>query len=360
MRRAGQLTVGFLHLGIRAHGIQRYGRILAAELRRLPDVAVLEREVTLTAAGLPALRGAVGAVRALASANVTIVPYCRNGLWAPTPARVAQVLAVHAGLRGRTVAVLHDVYSPGGRRHAEWWAVALNTAISGAVVIHGEHDRHALAGLPCIERAVVIPHFIEQRQPPAREVAREQLGVDPRRRVIGMIGWIHPRKNYELAVRALAGLHQDADLWFVGATPTEDQTYLRGLMRLAAELGVDKRLLATGYVSEEELQLRLAALDVGLCPYHDASASGSMSTLLSARRPVIASDMALTRELAALAPTAIRLITSAEPEALAEAVATTLRSPPGPGQFDALLDDRSPGVTADRYLRVLRDVAARR
>ena len=42
-------------------------------------------------------------------------------------------------------------------------------------------------------------------------------------------------------------------------------------------------MTVTGYVDEDELALRLAALDVGLCPYRDASASGSMSTLLGAR-----------------------------------------------------------------------------
>lgn len=357
LRRAQRLNVGLLHLGIPAHGVRRYGRILAAELTRLPGVSVLEHEVTLTATGLPATRSALGAVRALASANVTIVPYCRNGLWSPTRARIAQLLAVHAGLARRTVAVLHDVYSPGGRRQTEWWAVAVNGTLPGAVVLHGEHDRRALAGLPGIGRAVVIPHFIEQRPAIERGAARERLAADPRKRVIGMIGWIHPRKNYELAIRSLALLDDQVELWLVGGTPGADQTYLRGVLRLAAQLGVDRRVLVTGYVSERELEWRLAALDLGLCPYHDASASGSMSTLLSARRPVLASDVALARELRTLAPAAIRVSASADPQALAEAAGAMLESPPAGGEFEALLADRSPSVTADRYLRVLREVA---
>jgi glycosyltransferase involved in cell wall biosynthesis len=255
------------------------------------------------------------------------------------------------------VAVLHDVYGSGGGR-SERWSLALNAALPGAVVLHGEHERPALDGLPGARRATVIPHFIEQRQQLSRGAARELLQVDPASRVLGMVGWIHQRKNCELAIRALSLLGPDVRLWLVGAPPAADQTYLQGLLRLAAELGVSQRVLITGYVSERELELRVAALDVGLCPYREASASGSMSTLLSAHRAVVASDIALARELRELAPQAISIFGSFQPQALAAAIDAMLGRAPAPQAFDAVLADRNPALTATRYLQVLRRVAS--
>lgn len=323
----------------------------------MPDVSVLEHSRSLTGDGRAALKNAAEAVVALSSADVTIIPYARNGLWGSNLIRLAQLLTVHGGLRRRTVSVLHDVYHPGGRRGSEWWAVSLNTTLPRRVVIHGEHDRLALAGLPGKHRASVIPHFIEERAPFPKDAARAQLGVSPGDTILGIVGWIHPRKNYELSIRALARLEDHTQLWFVGGTPTADQAYLRRLLDLAAELGLAQRVFATGYVSEHELQLRLSALDVGLCPYHDASASGSMSTLLSARRPVVASDVALARELRQAAPAAIRISSTQDPEALAAAVRQTLESRPSADDFTSLLTSRSPAAIAARYLQVLRDVA---
>jgi glycosyltransferase involved in cell wall biosynthesis len=295
-------------------------------------------------------------VRALKRADVTIVPYGRYRLWAPGLSRLLQLLVVYLGLRRRTVTVLHDVYTPGSRRRMEWWALALTMALSGRVVVHGERERSLLSGLPGARRALVIPHFVETRSLVLREQARDELSVDPSSRVLVMIGWIHPRKNYELALRALSLLETGVRLWLVGAVPGGDAAYLDRLLKLASELDVRERVLITGYVSEAELDLRLAAMDVGLCPYHDAAASGSLSTLLGARRPVVVSDIPLARELRRSAPRAILLTDSAQPQSLAAAIDAVLEHPPGAGAFEAILADRSPGATAQRYLRTLASV----
>jgi hypothetical protein len=43
-----KMKIGYLHIDPDKHGVCRYGRILAAEARRRPDVTVIEADVILT------------------------------------------------------------------------------------------------------------------------------------------------------------------------------------------------------------------------------------------------------------------------------------------------------------------------
>ena len=293
-----------------------------------------------------------------ASADVLLVPYCQNGLWGSQRAKLAQLATVLEGMRAPVVVVLHDVYGPGGRRRSEWWAMAMCSTLPRALVIHGEHERPRLYRMPRADRARVIPHFIEQRNPIAREEARSALGVDDRSQILGVLGWIHPRKRYETAIRLLATLDPDFQLWLIGSPTERSQTYTRTLEALADELGVANRLTVTGYVDEDEFAHRMAALDVGLCPYRDASASGSMSTLLSARRPIVANRFEVAAELAELAPGAITLVDGDDLEAYRAAVVDVAGSDPSPSMFDAVLRRRAPDAIAAQYLETLRAATA--
>ena len=185
---------------------------------------------------------------------------------------------------------------------------------------------------------------------------RAGAGCDDQDRIIGVLGWIHARKRYETAIRLLATLEPKFRLWLIGSPPNSSQAYSTTLKALADELGVADRMTITGYVEEDELAQRMAALDVGLCPYRDASASGSMSTLLSARRPIVANHFDVAAELAELAPGAITLLSDTDMGAYREAVLDARASPrrrcvrPGPG---AALAEAS----AAHYLRTLRAAA---
>jgi glycosyltransferase involved in cell wall biosynthesis len=353
------LHVALLQLGGPRSGIYRYGSVIGSELRALKGVSVIEHEADLTAPGWRGLVRAFAVVRVLRGSDVVIMPYGRYRLWSSGTARLVQLLTVHLGLRGRTLTVLHDVYSAGRKRDPERLALAISTTLSGATIVHSERDLSLLRGLPTARGVRVIPHFVEPRTMAPREQARAALGVDAGCRVVGMIGWIHPRKNYEVAIHALSRLGEDTQLWLVGDAPSDGRGYLKRLSELARELGVENRVLITGYVTEAELDLRLAAIDVGLCPYLDASASGSLSTLLGARRPAVVSDIELTRELRNLAAQAICITDASESDALAAGIQDVLARAPGPEAFDAVLADRSPAATARRYLQTLSGVAHR-
>lgn len=346
-----------LHLGSPVHGIRRYGRIIADELGQLPGISVIEHCHDFARSGIQGITRAGRAAREFAAADVVMVPFCPDGLWSPSRSKLVQIGIVHAGTRARTVTVMHDVYSPAGHGRAAWLAMAGSAAMPDAVVVHGEHDRDVLQGIPRTDRACIIPHFIESRSRVPREAARQEFRLGSHDRVIGMIGWIHPLKNYELAVELLAALDSRFTLWFVGTALGQDEGYFRLLKDRAAELGVASRMTVTGYVSDRELGARLAALDVGLCPYHDASASGSMATLLSARTPIVANHFAYARDLQTLVPRGITTVEGLEVGRYRDAVMAMLDSRVGDDAFDTVLTQRAPRNIAEQYARVFRSVA---
>lgn len=347
------VCIGVLHLGPRESGINRDGRTLASELRLLPRVLVIEHEARLDGGGLVSVSSAFGALRKLRVADVTLVPYSCHRLWARGRLRLVQLAMVHLGLRRRTVTVLHDLYAPKSRRELEWWALTVCSMLSRGFVIHGEHERSALATIPGSRLVAAIPLPLESRSLPERLGARSALGVGDDVPLLGMLGWIHPRKNCEVAIRALSHLSANTRLWLIGSPPDGDEHYLRRLRALAVELGVDQRVDITGYLSETALEQRLAAIDVGLCPYRDAAASASISTLLGARRAVVCSDLPLTREFRTAAPSVVTISENLEPEAFAAAIRSVFIRPPGEDAFEVILDDRSPAAVADAYRQIL-------
>lgn len=340
------LVVG---LGPREGGIARYGRRLARALR---DAGTTAREVeVVTGARGGSFRDLVAGLRVVRRAPIVIVPYSRYGLWGGGRAGAFELLLLRL-MVPRPVTVLHDVIYPGGPRRIEWWRMALVSRLGARPVVLSEHDQESLRRMG-VRSATTIPHHVERLELPPRADARARLGVAPDTPVLAVVGWIHPRKGHAVAIDILRRLGDDHVLWFVGSAG-DDQAYLQDLLTLARERGVESRLEVTGFVSDEDMADRLAALDVGLCAYSDASASASLSTLLAAGRPVVASDLPMSRDHAAMVPDAIRVVEEATPDAYAAAVEDVLADPPGAAAFEPILAERSPERTARDILRVAR------
>lgn len=348
------LTVGFLHLGSERGGINRDGRMLAARLGERPGVRVVERAVDVSDGGVAALRKLMRAARALSVADVTIVPYSPNRLWAGGRTHLMQLVLTLLAVP-RPVMVLHDVYPSRRGRSRNWWALTACALLSRAVVCHEQHELPTLEAVPRRGRVFRIPLAVEAMSLPPRSRARAELGVGESAAVLGMVGWIHPRKNCERAVEVLARLPEDAQLWLMGSATSDAHAYRERLEQLAGDLGVADRVRITGYVDDAELHGRLAAIDVALVPYTAISASASLSTLIGARRPVLASDLAVTRELHELAPHAIQL--ADDPGTMAEMVESVLADPPGETAFAPILRARSPEAVADGFERICRQMA---
>jgi glycosyltransferase involved in cell wall biosynthesis len=344
------LSVGVLEPGRVNGGIRRYGEVVAQALGS-DGVVCVEVAITPSRRGRAAIRDALRIVGAMRGTDAVILPYTRSNIWSPDATRLVQLGIVHLGLRRRTITVMHDAYRPGGPNRTEWWVMSLLMALSGRVILHSEAERRQLRLVPWARRAKVIPHFVFERPPLDRARARSHFGVSEQTQVVAMVGWMNPRKNYELAVEALSLLPQSTELWLIGGAGLGLDWYQGRVEELARARGVAARVTITGSVPEGELEQRLAAVDVGLCPYQRISASGSLSTFLGARRPVIATDVEFVRELSDLAPGVVHRLERLDPAALADSIKLALRRPGEATAFEPILRQRSLAATSERYRR---------
>jgi len=113
----------------------------------------------------------------------------------------------------------------------------------------------------------------------------------------------------------------------------------------------------TGFLREPEQELHLAATDLAVCPFHFFSASGSLSTWISARRPVLCHDLPQIAEYREIVPGAFHTFRPYTPAALAASIRGALATDTGEEDpamarlYEAL---RLPRIF-DEHLAVYRD-----
>jgi glycosyltransferase involved in cell wall biosynthesis len=200
---------------------------------------------------------------------------------------------------------MHQVTSPVLATRAG--LAGLRSAISrlaGEVIVHEPLFAHRVPG------ARVVPHGVEQLEPPAREDARAALGLDDR--LIALcFGFVAPYKGLELAIKgsALAGdrvrlVVAGGDHPRLGSREPYRRTLRHRLLDAAA---------FTGRVPEEEVGLWFAAADVALFMYpRPFAASGALALALAHGTPPLFSPA-----LGAAVGAPAALTVAAEPAALA-------------------------------------------
>jgi glycosyltransferase involved in cell wall biosynthesis len=166
----------------------------------------------------------------------------------------------------------------------------------------------------------VIPHFVEERVLAAnRDDAKRALGLAGFQ-VVTLLGYIHPRKGHALLIDAMRELPESVVVVLAGKAQPEHAAYLQEIRRAADEAGVSHRLRMTGYLSEAQLNAYLAATDLAVCPFTKVSASGSISTWLSAGRRILASELPQVAEYNAWEPGAIEVFSPYTPSGLASGI----------------------------------------
>jgi glycosyltransferase involved in cell wall biosynthesis len=320
------LRVGYLHVGRARSGVRRYGRILAQAAARRGDLEVVEADAGERDASLRDLRRAGTRLR---RADVVHLQW-KLADWGPRSGGLLRTDVFARTCRRPLVVTLHDVFP----RHGLWErrlspsALGLRRLASRAslVVVHFDEERRRLDGLVRPDRVTVIPHFVEE--PPALPdagSAKASLRLEGRR-VMTLLGYLTKRKGHRLVMESLTRLPEDVIALFVGSVIEGRDHVLAGLRADARDLGVAERVCFAGFVPDAELPLYLAATDVALCPFSDMSASGAVSTWISAGRPIVTSDLPAFREYAALEPDALRIVEGPGPDALAARIAETLET----------------------------------
>jgi glycosyltransferase involved in cell wall biosynthesis len=375
------VTVGFLHVGHSQHGVRRYGRVLAEGARsNLDAVQVLEASIEWGENRGRDAEQLQEAVRSLAAAEVVHVQYEARS-WGESVRALVNVFRFAALCDAEVVVTVHDVrdgYGPWAivRRLLEEsrffsadsgpprtetdeknepsadgeWGQVLTKAIrkglrhlvreacialatlrltqrAAHVLVCTTEEARRLGGLVEDDRLTVIPHFVEERPRGVdQSEAKGRLDLDGRP-VVSVLGFINPQKGYDLVVEALPHLPDDVVALFIGRPGLNSQDYVEDLRARAQELGVAARLRVTGYVPEDDLDRYLAATDLALCPFREASASGSLSTWIAAERPVLASDLPLFAEYNERVPGAIATFHPYTPERLAARTEEVLARP---------------------------------
>jgi glycosyltransferase involved in cell wall biosynthesis len=98
--------------------------------------------------------------------------------------------------------------------------------------------------------------------------ARTQLGIPKEAKVLVTVGVLNRRKNVEALLRCLQEVPiQDLFLLIVGdASLNSDLWYKNHLIRITKALGLEKRVIFTGWLKKEELRKILSAADLFIMP----------------------------------------------------------------------------------------------
>lgn len=266
-------------------GIADYARGLTRGLSGLG----VEPEV-VAAEGPLSRRSLAERARRLNDADVAHVQY-EHGFFLADDAPAENFSALLEQIRVPLAVTVHSMPLDDPR-----WFRALGGA--RAFVHSGDHARALRSGskaLP-IERA-----FLPAPEPgPASdvEVFRRAHGLGGRR-VCTMFGFTKPHKGTATAVRALASLADDSVLLLAGGPQDNlDRRHLEDVRGLARAEGVQDRVFVTGYLEAADVGAAMQASDIVLAPFESMTASASIAMALAWERPVVASDLPQTAELA--------------------------------------------------------------
>ena len=362
---APKLKIGFVHAGRPPHGVIRYGQILAAEAGRRSDIELMQVDVAVPERGTD-VRGMIAAARRLRGCDVVHLQFNvqRTGcVWGRGWRQLLHLAAFLLACRPPVVCTIHDLYPiaagadifrlVGLLAHAVFVrgasALGLRTAApsrrvlaliadirhatgipglplrllvrrASRVFVCSETERERLIRLVDAKRVRVIAHFVEERAPlPSRDDARKELGLE-QARVVTLLGYVHPRKGHLLAIEALGRLPSEFVLIFAGGPPPRGEAFVDRLMTSARNLNVEHRVRVTGYLTETQLNVYLAATDVPICPFRAVAASGTMSTWISAARPFLSADLPLVHEYNRIAGDVIAIYSPDTPDALADGI----------------------------------------
>lgn len=151
------------------------------------------------------------------------------------------------------------------------------------------------ARAPALARRVrLIPDPVEPFDPPPHAEARRRLGIPEDGRVIGCVGYQDRRKGIDLLIRAFlaADLAPTDRLLLAGKQEQPIRDLLAGEGAQAVKAG--RIITLARYISDEELCLGVAAMDVVCTPYPPgAGHSGSSSIVIHAAgqgRPSLGTD----------------------------------------------------------------------
>ncbi len=192
------------------------------------------------------------------------------------------------------VSTLHTVYTDLDMPHRTILEAVITN--SDRVIVHEGYQLDTLKSLmpePLHDRIKVVPHG-------AREIdilpdAKKKLGLPEDKKVILIIGYIRPSKNFELVIDIFPEIlekYPNAVLVMAGKTRGQEYVEYRNqlLERIANSPARDNIIVLRGQLPQHVFDQVLCAADVVVLPYKIVSQSGILAHCLAFGRPIVASS----------------------------------------------------------------------
>ncbi len=192
------------------------------------------------------------------------------------------------------VTTLHTVYAHIEEHHG----IILESILlnSNKIIVHESFQRDSLNNqysFRYADKIQVIPHGAREVEPVPG--AKQKLGLPGDKKIILMIGYFRPSKNFELIIRLLPEIlkrYPDALLVVAGKIRGREYIDYRNLLfRLIRSSPVrDRIFLIRGQLPQETFDTILSAADVVVLPYKVTSQSGILAHSMAMGKPVVTSN----------------------------------------------------------------------
>ncbi len=199
------------------------------------------------------------------------------------------------------VTTLHTIY----RQMEEAHRILLQNIISNSneVIVHEHFQKEILlqniAGMAA-EHIHVIEHGAREAEPVPD--AKQKLGLPTDRKIILLIGYFRPSKNFELIVRLMPEIIKrtpEAILVIAGKVRGQEyRDYRAMLFKMIENSPVkDHIFVIRGQLKQDVFDTILSAADVVVLPYKINSQSGILAHSLAFARPVVVSESGSMKEV---------------------------------------------------------------
>ena len=205
-------------------------------------------------------------------------------------------------------------------------SVEIAPFVTGRAIVHTEEGRRQLIERGASPQYVhMIPAGVPDPLPADSEgrAFREKFNLGERR-LITLFGYTANTKGYEVVLEALPQIPQDVAFVIAGGPRNPDQEeYIKELMSQVAARGLEDRVFYTGYLTDPEVAEAMCASEIVMAPHTLATGSYSVMIPLSYGKPVVASDLAIFREIQERGG-GVQLFANRDPAALAHAIVDLL------------------------------------
>jgi teichuronic acid biosynthesis glycosyltransferase TuaC len=193
-------------------------------------------------------------------------------------------------LRGR----LYECLSIPSQR--EQCASALQGA-SAVISVSGQLAEEARKLGVSDDRLAIIPNGIDCEHFHSRDkrTCRKELGLPEEGRLLVTVAHLGHRKGHHEVIRALADLPDDVRLVIVGGSAQGGTS--EKLRAVAAEVGVENRLILPGLQPYERVPLYFSAAEASILASYREGCPNAVLESLACGTPVVASDVGAVRDI---------------------------------------------------------------